>query len=217
MISPARHTISAFKNFTMNRPHSPFVLGLPGSVTHRHEALGSRNLTQLRLTEVDYPERIIDIGQFRIRGWRNEKGVDPDFFAQKTWLDDLDQTARHWVVMDVSDIAAAARLSFHGSLMDVPYADMLTPEQSAHFENKKIASLNRLVVSPEYRGQGLSGQLDRIRIEMARAQGAEVIIAFPQLVRIESLRKMGFELLAELPSIPEMPDRPFFLMKMNLD
>ncbi|GHB57747.1 GNAT family N-acetyltransferase [Persicitalea jodogahamensis] len=200
----------------MNRPHSPFSLGTPGSANQRQESLVHRNLPQLILKEVDYPERIIDIGQFRIQGWRNEKGVDPDFFAQKTWLDDLDQTARHWVVMDELDIVAAARLSFHGSLADVPYADMLTPEQIEHFENRKVASLNRLVVLPEYRGQGLAGRLDQIRIEMARVKGAEVIIAFPQLVRIESLRKLGFELLAELPSIPEMPDRPFFLMKKNL-
>ncbi len=216
MIYPAQHAIPTFKNFTMNRPHSPFLLETPGSVNHRQATPIPRNPPQLILKEVDYPERIIDIGKFRIRGWRNEKGVDPDFFAQKAWLDDLDQTARHWVVMDESDIVAAARISFHGSLADVPYADTLTPALCEHFENKKLASLNRLVVSPQYRGRRLAGQLDQIRIETARDQGAEVIIAFPQLVRIEPLRKLGFELLAELPSIPEMPDRPFFLMKLNL-
>ncbi|WP_373513645.1 hypothetical protein, partial [Persicitalea sp.] len=91
------------------------------------------------------------------------------------------------------------------------------PEHQRHFESRKLASLNRLVVAPEYRGHGLSGQLDAIRIESAKALGAEVIIGFPQLVRIQSLRRKGFEMLDELPSIPEMPDRPFFVMKMNLN
>ncbi len=153
---------------------------------------------------------------FRIRGWRNEQGVDPAFFAQKTWLDELDKKAKHWIVTDGAEIVAAARLSFHDGLKDVPYADMLTPEYCRHFKNKRVASLNRLVVAPQTRGQGLSGRLDQIRIETARAEGAAVIIAFPQLVRIESLRRKGFEMLTELPSIPEMPDRPFFVMKMDV-
>ena len=221
MMLVAQHTIATFKNYSMNRPHSPFLLpgwsGVPSSPTHRQAAPPAYpSLSSLRLTEVEYPERIFDIGKFRIQGWRKEKGVDPDFFAQKTWLDELDRTARHWIVTNGSEIVAAARLSFHDSLLDVPYADMLTPEHRRHFENKRVASLNRLVVSPECRGQGISGQLDRIRIERARSQGAEVIIAFPQLIRIESLRKMGFEMLGELLSIPEMPDRPFFLMKIDI-
>ncbi len=170
----------------------------------------------LPMTEVTYPERIIDIGKFRIAGWRDEQGVDPTFFAQTTWLDALDQNARHWIVTDGPDIVAAARISFHDSLADVPYAKMLSATQRWHFTGKKIASLNRLVVSPGYRGKGLSGQLDLVRIECARKLGIEVIIAFPQMVRIDSLRRKGFEMIDELPPIPEMPDRRFFLMKLDL-
>ncbi|WP_373514741.1 GNAT family N-acetyltransferase, partial [Persicitalea sp.] len=157
----------------MNRPHSPFSLGSPGPVAYRQEQPKYRSLPNLELIEVTYPERILDIGKFRIEGWRNEKGVDPDFFAQKTWLDELDKKAKHWIVTDGEEIVAAARLSLHDSLDDVPYADMLTPEHQRHFESRKLASLNRLVVAPEYRGHGLSGQLDAIRIESAKALGAE--------------------------------------------
>lgn len=165
--------------------------------------------------EVKYPNRMIEIGKFRIRGWKNEKGVSSDFFAQDLWLDDLDRHARHWIATVDHAIVAVSRLSFHDSLSDVPYAHLLKPEHRLCFENRRIASINRLVVAPKYRGMGLAGQMDRIRIECATRQ-ADVMIAFPQLSRIESLQRKGFVMLEQLANIPEMPERPFFAMALDL-
>jgi predicted GNAT family N-acyltransferase len=170
----------------------------------------------LEITEVRYPHHIMEIGKFRIWGWRNEKGVNPDFFSKDLWLDDLDQYARHWIATVNQTLVAVARLSFHDSLYDVPYAPLLKPEHRKYFENRRLASINRLVVAPEYRGQGLASQMDRLRIECA-AREAEVMIAFPQLSRIESLQKKGFEMIAQLENIPEMPERPFFVMALELN
>jgi len=169
----------------------------------------------LEITEVRYPNQMMEIGKFRIRGWKNEKGVNPDFFAKDVWLDDLDRHARHWIATVDHTIVAVSRLSFHESLSDVPYAHLLKPEHRAFFENRRLASINRLVVAPEYRGLGLAGQMDRIRIECAARQ-AEVMIAFPQLSRIESLKKKGFVMIEQLENIPEMPERPFFVMALDL-
>ena len=169
----------------------------------------------LKITEVRYPSQIQEIGKFRIEGWKNEKGVNPDFFAQDVWLDELDQQARHWVATVDRTLVAVSRLSFHESLRDVPYAHLLAPEHRQYFEHRRLASINRLVVASGYRGQGLAGQMDRIRIECA-AQEAEVMIAFPQLSRIESLQRKGFVMIAQLENIPEMPERPFFVMALDL-
>lgn len=170
----------------------------------------------LELNEVSYPDRIMDIGKFRIKAWRNERGVNPAFFSKSFWIDEVDQYAFHWIITKNSEIVAAARLSIHDSLCDVPYADLLNAEQSAPFQNSKVASINRLVVLPEYRGLGLSSLLDKIRIERSIQQKAEIMIAFPQLVRLEPLGRKGFELIAQLENIPEMPERPFFLMSKQL-
>lgn len=170
----------------------------------------------LEITEVRYPNQIIEIGKFRIRGWKNEKGVNPAFFAKDLWLDDLDRYARHWIATVNHTLVAVSRLSFHDSLHDVPYAHLLKPEHRQHFDNRRLASINRLVVAPDYRGQGLAGQMDRIRIECA-AREAEVMIAFPQLSRIESLQRKGFVLIEQLENIPEMPERPFFVMALELN
>jgi hypothetical protein len=33
---------------------------------------------------------------------------------------------------------------------------------------------------------------------------------------LNSLEKLGFSLISQLKNIPEMPERPFFLMKLDL-
>ncbi|MPR35324.1 GNAT family N-acetyltransferase [Salmonirosea aquatica] len=169
----------------------------------------------LEIKEVFYPNQMTEIGKFRIRGWKNESGVNPDFFAKDLWLDEIDRFSHHWVATVNQTIVAVSRLSFHDSLSDVPYANLLKPEHRPYFENRRIASINRLVVAPEYRGMGLAGQMDRIRIECATRQ-ADVMIAFPQLSRIESLQRKGFVLIEQLENIPEMPERPFFVMALDL-
>lgn len=179
----------------------------------------TRSLTAqgLELIEVSYPDRLMEIGRFRIKAWQNEQGVNPIFFSRDVWIDVVDQHAFHWIITKNDEIVASARLSIHESLEDVPYAELLNTEQSAGFQNCCVASINRLVVLPEYRGIGLSSILDNIRIERAIQQKAACMIAFPQLSRLKTLGRRGFELIAQLENIPEMPERPFFLMSKKLN
>jgi GNAT superfamily N-acetyltransferase len=163
-----------------------------------------------------FPDLIEEIGRFRIKAWRNENGVDPLFFSKDAWIDSLDQNARHWIITKNRIIVAAARLSFHEYVEEVPYADFLHEEHLPIFSKSPIASINRLVVDPLYRGRGFSKILDNERIKAASQHGSKVIIAFPQLSRLNSLEKLGFSLISQLKNIPEMPERPFFLMKLDL-
>jgi GNAT superfamily N-acetyltransferase len=177
----------------------------------------SLSIQGLQLQEVSYPNRIMDIGRFRIKAWRNEKGVNPIFFSKDVWIDKVDQHAYHWIITKNEEIVASARLSIHESLVDVPYAELLNTEHVKPFQNCCLASINRLVVLPEYRGLGLSSLLDKTRIERAIQQKAALMIAFPQLIRLDSLKRKGFELVGQLENIPEMPERPFFLMLKKLN
>ena len=168
------------------------------------------------LHEGHFPERLEEIGRFRIRAWRHENGISSSFFSQDAWIDSVDNQAIHWIITKNDTIVAAARLSFHDDLEDVPYNDFLHPEHGLLFDRPPIASINRLVVDPAFRGRGFAKILDQERIKVATQYGSKVMIAFPQLSRLESLQKLGFSLISQLRNIPEMPERPFFLMKLDL-
>jgi len=170
----------------------------------------------LTLSAGFFPELMNDIGRFRVNTWRNENGVDPIFFSKDSWIDEIDENARHWIIAQNNKIVASARLSFHEFIDDVPYADFLQSEHRLLFNDSPIASINRLVVSPEFRGRGFAKLLDIERVKVAQEFGVNKMIAFPQLSRLEPLEKLGFELISQLKNIPEMPERPFFLMKLNI-
>jgi predicted GNAT family N-acyltransferase len=163
-----------------------------------------------------FPERMEEIGRFRIRAWRNENGINPTFFSQEVWIDSIDTNAHHWIITKDDTIVAAARLSFHGCIEEVPYADFLHDEHRPLFQKSPIASINRLVVDPAFRGRGFAKILDNERINLAANAGSKIMIAFPQLSRLMHLQKLGFNLISQLENIPEMPERPFFLMKLDL-
>lgn len=168
------------------------------------------------LTQVWFPERIPEIGALRIRAWRDEQGIDPNFFARRTWVDPLDQTACHWVVTRHNAVVASARMSFHDTLESVPYASLVPDIYWSHYAHKSIASINRLVVDPRFRGRGLAKLLDQARLDMAMSKGIDVVLAQPQITRLTALNKLGFSYVCELPSTPEMPDRRLFFMELDL-
>ncbi|GAB4029238.1 hypothetical protein GCM10028809_19190 [Spirosoma gilvum] len=168
------------------------------------------------LTEVAFPNRIAEIGALRIRAWSSEPGIDPIFFSQRIWIDALDHEAHHWIVTLNNKIVASARMSFHNSLDNVPYASLLPAEYCSRYENRSLVSINRLVVDPQFRGRGLAKVLDNVRLTMAIDKGVDVILAQPQLSRLAALDKLGFSYLCELPPTPELPGRPLFFMELDL-
>jgi len=172
---------------------------------------------QYSLTKVSFPDFIHEIGALRIRAWRSEPGIDSVFFSRNTWIEALDQTAHHWIIADKTRIVAAARMSMHESIETVPYASLIPTGYHGRYSGKKVASINRLVVDPDYRGRGLARMLDQARIDMAIREDIDVILAQPQLSRLTTLAKQGFSYVCELSSTPEMPERPLFFMELRLN
>jgi GNAT superfamily N-acetyltransferase len=165
------------------------------------------------LEKVDFQTHGDIIGRLRVQAWRNESGIDPLFFARPSWIEVLDEDAEHWVVTDNGVAVAAARLSWHTSLADVPYAYLLPADAQQQITSQHIASISRMVVAPSHRGHGFSTLLDKVRVAEALASGAEILTGATQLnFRQKALAKLGFDTLSELRKAPERPEWPLYFM-----
>jgi GNAT superfamily N-acetyltransferase len=151
------------------------------------ETLSCIEVTDSRLLEKIY--------RLRVKAWEVDA---PPFTESETWTDRWDPISRHWAVLNGDEPIAAARLSLHTELENIPdresYLNILP-----HNLNRPIASLNRLVVHPDWRKRGLSRRLDVIRLEAARAMGAASIIGVSDSGRhrIKQLVSLGFSVLGE--------------------
>jgi hypothetical protein len=155
-----------------------------------------RDLEPVELNARD-PSVLAEIGELRVRAWSS---FVPDLSARLgLWNDDHDKSSRHWGVFYGQKLGAAARLSAHQELSDVPDAevyagalpiDLLPP----------IFSLNRLVIEPEFRGGGLSNKLDAVRMAAIPRMPTTVTVlaatpAGPK--RLSQLMGLGFEPLGQ--------------------
>ena len=131
------------------------------------------------------------IGALRVEAWKAEA---PSAAGMGTWLDEFDRSARHWAVFDHGILLASARLTTHGSLAEVPDAESY-PGVFREPPAAPIGSLNRLVVHPSARGQGLSKRLDLIRLEAAENLGCRSVILSTASGshRVRQLIGWGFE------------------------
>lgn len=143
------------------------------------------------------------VGRLRVEAWETETARAAE---QAVWVDEFDRVARHWVVFRDGVPVAAARLSLHDRLAEVPdsesYAGVFSVPPEA-----PIASLNRLVVHPSARGSGLSRRLDLMRLDAAERLGARVAIlstaSGPR--RVAQLVGLGFSCLGHGPKFEKPP------------
>ena len=158
------------------------------------------------------------IGQLRVRAWRDEQGVDHEFFKRYKWVEDIDDYATHRIITDAGLPVAAARLSVHRGLGGVPYAQLLPPQVHSQFDDNTIASFSRLVVAPTHRGHSFSTMLDHARFAQALALGVDKIVGGAYLpYRQRALTHLGFDTLYISPSGPEMPTTPVHFMMYHAD
>jgi len=164
--------------------------------------------------KVDFADYAEEIGALRRKSWETVEGFDPIAFPENIWIDDLDTNAIHWAVFDNKKIIASARLGLYSSFNDIPYMDMMNPYQS--LLKLPVASLNRLVVSIDYRGQNISPLLDKIRVDEAAKMNAKTIVGQAVSSRINGLKRLGFEFIADIGSIKELPKINLCLMVKHL-
>ncbi|RFC41737.1 MAG: hypothetical protein DVB28_002213 [Verrucomicrobia bacterium] len=143
------------------------------------------------------------VGRLRVEAWETETARAAE---RSVWVDEFERVAWHWVVFRDGLPVAAARLSLHDALTEVPDSESYAGVFSTPPETP-IASLNRLVVHPSARGNGLSRQLDLVRIEAAERLGARVAIlstASGQR-RVAQLVDLGFVFVGYGPTFKNPP------------
>ena len=149
----------------------------------------------LQLIEVtDEPAFMPRIAELRAEAWRPHITMDNQFTAE--WTDSFDPVARHWVILDNDILAASARLSVHQRWEEVPDSEVYGGLFKSALPSP-VASMNRLVVSPRYRGRGLSTRLDHVRLDAARRAGCRCVLGHTHAgdKRLTQLESEGFRVL----------------------
>lgn len=144
------------------------------------------------------------IGRLRARAWQTEASFSGN---ADLWLDEYDPAAIHFAFLADGEPIAAARLTVHASVRDVPRADI----QDHAFPDEPplpVAYLSRLVVDPAHRHQGLGTRLDEARITRARELGCGSVIARPvDDRRVRQLERLGFTIAGRCKPIETGPVR----------
>jgi polyketide synthase PksL len=154
--------------------------------------------------EIDPHDRTLleRIGRLRVLAWST---VMPDATRRTAcWLDEFDPVARHWCIFHDSKPVAAARISVHQRLEEVPDA-LIYEGVFATPPASPVASFNRLVVHPEHRGGGLSRKLDDVRLKAAISLGCRSIIVVSNVgsSRLGQLRGLGFRTIGTAGPYPQ--------------
>jgi GNAT superfamily N-acetyltransferase len=146
------------------------------------------------------PDIMAQVYALRVQAWRARTQAFPNI---DEWRDDNDADALHWAIVaqtgDAPPLAiAAARMTIHARLADVPSAEIYDGLLPADLPGP-IASINRLVVARDHAGRGLSQVLDHARIAFAREAACRCMIGrtLAGARRRAELQAQGFVALGE--------------------
>ncbi|MBO9572756.1 MAG: hypothetical protein J7497_11210 [Chitinophagaceae bacterium] len=149
---------------------------------------------QLTIQEISFSAHWQQILELRESSRRDK---DPRLSQQlfpAGMYDEFDDTSMHWGIFDdENNLIASARLSVHREISELPdrflFADIWDKELPA-----PIASLNRLSVATAYRRQGISAQMDTIRLNKAKRIGCRSICGTTHGKRSQKFLEDGFHL-----------------------
>jgi len=149
------------------------------------------------------PYILEQVYRLRVAAWRAR---NPDFPDMEAWTDAFDTAGRHWVVMDADVPVAAARLTVHSQMAEVPSAEIYRGLIADDLPGP-IGVLTRLVVAANHGGRGLSRALDMVRIEAARESGCRHLIGatLVGLARVQQMSALGFDLIGHAEPYSDGP------------
>lgn len=124
-----------------------------------------KNLRELNAKDTSV---LSDIGKLRVAAW--SQNISVGNVPGNEWIDAFDSDSTHFGIYDAERLIAAARFSVHESVEDVPEPEVYRGVFQSSLK-APIASLNRLVAHPDYRGLGCSFYLDKVRLQKARQMG----------------------------------------------
>jgi GNAT superfamily N-acetyltransferase len=150
----------------------------------------------LRIIEKPSSELMEEVYRLRVIAWSPQARLRRGTIR---WADQYDSCGQHWVIVHGVSPVAAIRLTLHDSAADLPAASAFNGLLPADLK-PPLASYNRLVVHPEYRGRGLAKVLDLVCIDAARHAGATALLGLTGNVpgnrsRIPAMQALGFQVL----------------------
>ena len=159
---------------------------------------------------------LLEIGRLRFNVWKNENSIKDDLFPDKVWVDDLDYTAHHWIARSSRSgaIIGASRLTLHHSLDD-DYRDVQLWRRAGKDLPLPTTDLGRLVVDPEFRCRGIAQEMNKLRVEFARALGAKSVMVTASEANARLLRKIGFEDIGQTIEFSDRPRTLFVALQLN--
>lgn len=142
-----------------------------------------------RLTQ----EELSQLAELRCAVW-SATNISVARTTPESWIDKLDDQADHYLARAGDGaIVACGRVSLHTTEDSIPTIDAIRRALPSWRPTPPIAWLNRLVVHPSARGQGLASKLDALREERAREWAAPFIGGTAVPWRKQSLEKRGFK------------------------
>jgi len=156
---------------------------------------------EIRLHNSVTQDQLEEIGRLRTLVWTGESDVNRHSLGPEPWIDPVDGSACQWTVRDHGCLVAAARLTIHDNLASIPYQAAFRDRLP---ESEPYAAMNRLVVLPDHRGQGLARRLDCLRLRHAPRIGAALVVVVASGRRVLALESLGFENLGVPNQTPEL-------------
>lgn len=132
------------------------------------------------------------IFHLRSVAWQ-ELDVSVQNYNPNSFEETLDLTAIHWIIKDKNCVVAAARINILRSIDETPY-----PLAFRDYDFSLVSPIifySRLVVHPNWRGLGLSNQLDKVRIDFIEQNRFLLTVATANGWRISKLARLGFSVV----------------------
>lgn len=114
------------------------------------------------------PGQLEEVFELRVRAWRGQARFKADIRAASDRWDSI--SSHRLLVDDDGRIAGAFRFSLHQALDDLPDGGVWVTD--FHDALGPPAYYSRMFVSPEFRGRGLSEQLEALAVSEALRAGA---------------------------------------------
>lgn len=162
--------------------------GACGSNTLQSSREYSRTITDLKetqMSQLDQNSTVVPWKTMCFQGTSNcpieevrelRRFCWPKIYAAGYSLEDgFDDEAWHWTIRLDDRLAAAARLTIHQNLVQVPAPHLFVHLSSCRLPTP-IGYISRLVVHPEARGRGLASILDKTRLDACNSLRARSLV-----------------------------------------
>ena len=176
---------------------------------------GMRQGEEIAIAELQGPcdlGLLYEIGRLRVAAWSSKTTLAPSIGL--CWTDSLDDEAIHWIVKRGERLLGAARLTIHHDLDSIAYGHAF--EAWPGRIRFPVGLFGRLVLDPALRGQGISGQLDQLRLAAARRRGVRHVLTFGNPHRLAAFHELGFQVVGESVRWAEFPETLCYPLALEL-